>query len=120
VGGVPEVVGHELPPKVFKMLNLPAANDKIKDELLALLRQSQSLDYDEKLRVIDAMPTLSAFQIERLISVFNEERLKFTELKGYFDNQSIVSGSKVYLNTLYRRDSEWVALNKTLLRRLFS
>jgi len=121
--GSPEIVGHELPPKVFEMIFLPAVNDEIKNELLTFLRWSVSLDYDEKLQVIDSMPTLTAFQVESLISVFNEENLTFAELKDDFGNENIIPGNegcKLYLDVISRRDSDWVELKKTLLRRLLS
>lgn len=47
---------------------------------LDLLKHSLSLNTFEKKRVIDAMPTLSQFQVDELQKVFLEEREKFKEL----------------------------------------
>ena len=45
-----------------------------------LLSESFSLDIHEKLKVIERFPTLSQFQIDELIRVFEEERVKFSQL----------------------------------------
>ena len=45
-----------------------------------LLKFSLSLNTMEKKRVIDAIPTLSQFQIDELTKVFTEEREKFKDL----------------------------------------
>jgi len=111
-----EIIGHELPAKVFEMIFLPAVNDKIKNELLVLLRWSELLDYDDKLKIIDCMPTLTASEIEGFISVFNEELEMFNEIKG---DENVVPGND-YLELMIRRDSDWVELKRTLLRRLLS
>lgn len=52
------------------------------DELsfVNLLEHSLSLSTFEKKRVIDAVPTLSQFQIDELIKVFEDERVEFRKL----------------------------------------
>lgn len=45
-----------------------------------LLEHSLSLNVYEKKRVIDAIPTLSQFQINELIKVFEDEREEFKKL----------------------------------------
>ncbi len=45
-----------------------------------LLKHSLSLNTMEKKRVIDTVPTLSQFQFDELIKVFDDERNKFKEL----------------------------------------
>ena len=45
-----------------------------------LLEHSLSLSTFEKKRVIDAIPTLSQFQIDELIKVFEDERVEFRKL----------------------------------------
>lgn len=45
-----------------------------------LLEHSLSLSVFEKKRVIDAIPTLSQFQIDELIKVFEDEREEFKKL----------------------------------------
>ncbi len=52
------------------------------DELyfLDLLEHSLALNVSEKKRVIDAVPTLSQFQIDELIKVFVDEREEFKKL----------------------------------------
>lgn len=47
---------------------------------LDLLEHSLSLNVYEKKRVIDAIPTLSQFQIDELIKVFDDEREEFKKL----------------------------------------
>ena len=50
------------------------------EEFLDLLKFSLSLNTMEKKRVVDAIPTLSQFQIDELTKVFTEERTKFRDL----------------------------------------
>lgn len=50
------------------------------DLFLDLLKNSLSLNLAEKKRVIDAIPTLSQFQFDELVKVFQDEREKFKEL----------------------------------------
>jgi hypothetical protein len=45
-----------------------------------LLEHSLSLSVFEKKRVIDAIPTLSQFQIDELVKVFEDEREEFKKL----------------------------------------
>lgn len=47
---------------------------------LDLLEHSLSLSVTEKKRVIDAVPTLSQFQIDELTKVFVDEREEFKKL----------------------------------------
>ena len=47
---------------------------------IELLEHSLSLNVYEKKRVIDAIPTLSQFQIDELIKVFEDEREEFKKL----------------------------------------
>ncbi len=47
---------------------------------LDLLEHSLSLSVTEKKRVIDAIPTLSQFQIDELTKVFVDEREEFKKL----------------------------------------
>ncbi|MDD2565918.1 MAG: hypothetical protein PHZ26_04765 [Candidatus Gracilibacteria bacterium] len=52
------------------------------EDFLELLEHSLSLNIYEKKRVIDAIPTLSQFQIDELIKVFEDEREEFKKLMG--------------------------------------
>lgn len=54
------------------------------ENFLALLEGSISLTMEEKQRVIDAIPRLSIEQINELISIFEEEKQKFSELEAEF------------------------------------
>jgi hypothetical protein len=47
---------------------------------MELLEHSLSLSTFEKKRVIDALPTLSQFQIDELVKVFEDERIEFRKL----------------------------------------
>ena len=53
-------------------------------QFLSLLEGSISLTLEEKKRVIDAIPRLSIEQINELINIFKEEKLKFAELEKEF------------------------------------
>jgi hypothetical protein len=50
------------------------------DNFMDLLEHSLSLSTFEKKRVIDAIPTLSQFQIDELVKVFEDERVEFRKL----------------------------------------
>lgn len=50
------------------------------ENFLNLLEHSLSLNVFEKKRVIDAIPTLSQFQIDELVKVFEDEREEFKKL----------------------------------------
>lgn len=50
------------------------------ENFLELLEHSLSLNVYEKKRVIDAIPTLSQFQIDELVKVFEDEREEFKKL----------------------------------------
>ena len=56
------------------------------ENFLALLEGSISLTMEEKKRVIDAIPRLSMEQINELISIFEEEKQKFSELEKEFSD----------------------------------
>ena len=49
-------------------------------EFMDLLEHSLSLSTFEKKRVVDAIPTLSQFQIDELVKVFEDERVEFRKL----------------------------------------
>lgn len=77
----PNITDEEVDKIVYDLI-LKHREDVIFDEkeFLDLLKFSLSLNVDEKRRVIDAMPTLSQFQINELKKVFTDERVKFREL----------------------------------------
>lgn len=56
------------------------------ENFLVLLEGSISLTMEEKKRVIDAIPRLSIEQINELISIFEEEKTKFSELEKEFSD----------------------------------
>lgn len=87
------------------------------EEFLDLLKNSLSLNVQEKKRVIDAVPTLSQFQFDELKKVFVEERAKFRELatehpediKKLLKKQQeewIVLG-QIYLNQQAKQEVAW-------------
>lgn len=53
-------------------------------QFLILLEGSISLTLEEKKRVIEAIPRLSIEQINELIGIFEEEKVKFAELEKEF------------------------------------
>lgn len=72
------------------------------EEFLDLLKNSLSLNTQEKKRVIDAVPTLSQFQFDELKKVFLEEREKFRELA--WEHPEDIK------KLLSKQQSEWLAL----------
>ena len=60
----------------------PHPNTKFDEaKFLELLAGSISLTINEKKKIIEAVPQLSQFQIDELIKIFEEEKVKFTELE---------------------------------------
>lgn len=55
-------------------------SDFDESSFIDLLEHSLSLSVFEKKRVIDAIPTLSQFQIDELVKVFEDEREEFKKL----------------------------------------
>ncbi len=76
----------QLSQRTGHMFSIPPHPNTQFDEaqFLALLEGSISLTMEEKQRVIDAIPRLSIEQINELISIFEEERQKFSELEKEF------------------------------------
>lgn len=65
----------------FTKVKVPANSLQFDDqEFLRLLAGSISLTKDEKKKIIEAVPTLTQFQITELIRILNEEKQKFSEL----------------------------------------
>ncbi|MCP4107372.1 MAG: formylglycine-generating enzyme family protein [Desulfobacteraceae bacterium] len=64
-----------------------------------MLEGSISLTLEEKQRVIDAIPRLNTWQIDELISIFEEERQKFAELETKFE-KDVTSIKKARYNEI--------------------
>jgi len=64
-------------------VKIPAHPNTKFDEakFLELLAGSISLTINEKKNIINAVPQLSQFQIDELMKIFEEEKVKFTELE---------------------------------------
>lgn len=77
------------------------------EEFLDLLKNSLSLNVNEKKRVIDAVPTLSQFQFDELQKVFKEERVKFRELAGEYPED--------VKKLLKKCQEEWLQLGELFL-----
>jgi len=67
-----------------------------------LLEHSLSLSTFEKKRVIDAIPTLSQFQIDELVKVFEDERVEFRKLMG--------SEGEIIKGLVIKAQNEWEQL----------
>ena len=72
---------------ITEQATIPSQNFKngfnvTKKEFIQKLNNSISLTLEEKQRVIDSIPRLSSSQIDELITIFEEEKLKFDELLG--------------------------------------
>lgn len=75
------MTNEEVDSIVLELLKLHDEDVEFEENVfLDLLKHSLSLNTFEKKRVIDAMPTLSQFQVDELQKVFLEEREKFKEL----------------------------------------
>lgn len=87
------------------------------NEFLDLLKNSLSLNVNEKKRVIDAVPSLSQFQFDELKKVFIEERGKFRELATEHpeDIKKLLKKQQeewitlwcIYKNEKIKKDIEW-------------
>lgn len=67
-----------------------------------LLEHSLSLSTFEKKRVIDAIPTLSQFQIDELVKVFEDERVEFRKL--------MPTEGEIIKGLLIKAQNEWEQL----------
>jgi hypothetical protein len=67
-----------------------------------LLEHSLSLTTFEKKRVIDALPTLSQFQIDELVKVFEDERVEFRKL--------MPTEGEIIKNLVIKAQNEWEQL----------
>ncbi|MCK5461211.1 hypothetical protein KAI58_04465 [Candidatus Gracilibacteria bacterium] len=82
----PSARAGQLGTRTDHIFKIPAHPNTTFDEenFLTLLEGSISLTMEEKERVIAAMPRLSMEQINELISIFEEEKQKFSELENEF------------------------------------
>jgi len=82
----PNARAGQLPIRNDHIFTIPAHPKTTFDEenFLVLLEGSISLTMEEKKRVIEAIPRLSIEQINELISIFSEEKTKFSELENEF------------------------------------
>lgn len=82
----PSARAGQLGTRTDHIFKIPAHPKTTFDEenFLTLLEGSISLTMEEKERVIGAMPRLSMEQINELISIFEEEKQKFSELENEF------------------------------------
>lgn len=76
---------------------------------LGLLENSLSLNLFEKKRVIDAIPTISQYQVDELVKVFEDERVEFKKLmptEGEVIKQYVVKARRewIQLYELYRTE----------------
>jgi hypothetical protein len=65
---------------ILKLVSIHPLTTFDEVEFINLLEHSLSLSVFEKKRVIDAVPTLSQFQIDELTKVFSDERVEFRKL----------------------------------------
>ncbi len=67
----------------LKEIKIPEhPNTKFDEQKFAtLLAGSISLTFNEKKKIIEALPQLSQFQVDELMKIFEEEQQKFTELE---------------------------------------
>lgn len=82
----PDARAGQLSTRGGHIFEIPPHPDTTFDEenFLVLLEGSISLTMEEKQRVINAIPRLKMEQINELISIFTEEKQKFSELENEF------------------------------------
>lgn len=72
-------IGQHLPPKID--VAIPAHNLQFDEQkFLHLLAGSISLTKEEKKRIVQSIPKLKQEQVDELIRIFEEEKMKFAEL----------------------------------------
>ncbi|MDD4151470.1 MAG: hypothetical protein PHR68_02540, partial [Candidatus Gracilibacteria bacterium] len=108
------MTNEEVDSIVLELLKLHDEDVEFEENVfLDLLKHSLSLNTFEKKRVIDAMPTLSQFQVDELQKVFLEEREKFKELAGEHpdDIKKLVAKQQqewLQLGDIYKTEKEKV------------
>jgi len=65
---------------IYDLVSLHPLTTFEEKSFVDLLEHSLSLSVSEKKRVIDAIPTLSQYQIDELTKVFEDERIEFKKL----------------------------------------
>lgn len=70
---LPKVIGVKIPEHTLKF---------DEQHFLHLLAGSISLTKDEKARIVESVPKLRQSQVDELIRIFEEERLKFSQLSA--------------------------------------
>lgn len=74
-------IGQHLPPKID--VAIPANNLQFDEQkFLHLLAGSISLTKEEKKRIVQSIPKLKQEQVDELIRIFEEEKMKFAELSA--------------------------------------
>jgi len=96
--------GHGLSPEVYVALKLPSVDDVKKNELLTLLRLSIPLNYEEKMRVIESLSTLSELGIDKLINVFRIEKETWSEFESGSDGDSNTAGCELYFSVIKKKN----------------
>lgn len=87
-GGDAIQTGNPLPPPrtktpntdILERFSVHPLTSFEEEDFVNLLEHSLSLSTFEKKRVIDAIPTLSQFQLDELTKVFEDERIEFRKL----------------------------------------
>lgn len=78
------IIGEDLPKDLVRRMGASRRyliGNGNPEHLIRLVLCSSSLDAQEKIRVLDAMPTLSQFQIDELTRTFEDERKEFSKLR---------------------------------------
>ena len=65
---------------ILDLISLHPLTKLDEKHFIDLLEHSLSLSVTEKKRVIDAVPTLSQYQVDELHKVFEDERVEFKKL----------------------------------------
>ena len=101
---------------ILDLISLHPLTKLDEKHFIDLLEHSLSLSVTEKKRVIDAIPTLSQYQVDELHKVFEDERIEFKKLlASEADTIKKLVGEKaaewkqlkqVYINELAKRKTE--------------
>jgi hypothetical protein len=79
-------------------------------EFVNLLEHSLSLSTTEKKRVVDAVPTLSQYQVDELKKVFTEEREEFRKL--------MPTEGEMIKKLVVEKKAEWIQLKQIYIDEL--
>lgn len=95
---------------IFDLVSLHPLTTFDEKNFVDLLENSLSLSVSEKKRVIDAIPTLSQYQVDELTKVFEDERIEFKKL--------MPKEGETIKKLVVEKKSEWIQLKQIYIDEL--